>query len=334
MHRMGGAVHLDRMVCAQCGVEYRGDHLVGEIVAGRYHVVRQLGEGGMGQVFLAEQVKMRRLCALKVMRPALATDPRAARRFGAEAENASRISHPNVATIYDVGETKEGLAYLAMEFVDGETLSTILHRERRLAPARAVALARQVAEGLGAAHESGIVHRDLKPDNVMIVRGKDGSERVKVVDFGIAKSMADERSQLTRTGHVVGTPAYMSPEQLCGQKLDGRTDLYSLGCILFEMLTGCVTFAGPSGEVDLHRRLTEPAPRARLVYPDIPRGLDALLTKVLAPDPDERYQTAAELCAALAECVAPDAPAVRSAVSARWSAAARHRRRRHHLHLS
>jgi hypothetical protein len=165
-------------VCPHCAAEYPSDQrfcptdgtplrsktgsggIIGEIIAERYHVVKALGEGGMGQVYLAEQVKMRRMCALKVMRPALATDPDAVRRFGAEAENASRIAHPNVAAIYDFGETPEGLVYLAMEFVDGPSLASILARERVLPPGRVAAIAKQVADALSAAHELGIVHRD------------------------------------------------------------------------------------------------------------------------------------------------------------------------------
>ena len=311
-------------VCPHCGAEYPSDQrfcptdgtplrsktgsggIVGEIIAERYHVVKALGEGGMGQVYLAEQVKMRRMCALKVMRPALATDPDAVRRFGAEAENASRIAHPNVAAIYDFGETPEGLVYLAMEFVDGPSLASILARERILPPGRVAAIGKQVADALSAAHDLGIVHRDLKPDNVMIVRNKDGSERVKVVDFGIAKAMADGRTQMTRTGFVLGTPAYMSPEQISGDKLDGRSDLYSLGCMLFEMLTGQSPFSGPTGEIVLHRRLTEEAPKARTLSPECPKSLDVVITRLLSRSVDERFQSAPEVSEALDECVEED----------------------------
>jgi len=311
-------------VCAQCGAEYPADQrfcptdgtplrsktggtgIIGEIIAERYHVVKALGEGGMGQVYLAEQVKMRRMCALKVMRPQLATDPDAVRRFGAEAENASRIAHPNVAAIYDFGETPEGLVYLAMEFVDGPSLASMLARERVMPPGRVAGIGKQVADALSAAHELGIVHRDLKPDNVMIVRAKDGTERVKVVDFGIAKAMADGRTQMTRTGFVLGTPAYMSPEQISGDKLDGRSDLYSLGCMLFEMLTGQSPFSGPTGEIVLHRRLTEEAPKARALSPDVPKDLDNVITRLLSRSVDDRFQNAAELSEALGECVDED----------------------------
>ena len=311
-------------VCAQCGAEYPSDQrfcptdgsplrsktggtgIIGEIIAERYHVVKALGEGGMGQVYLAEQVKMRRMCALKVMRPQLATDADAVRRFGAEAENASRIAHPNVAAIYDFGETPEGLVYLAMEFVDGPSLASMLARERVMPSGRVATIGKQVADALSAAHELGIVHRDLKPDNVMIVRAKDGTERVKVVDFGIAKAMADGRTQMTRTGFVLGTPAYMSPEQIAGDKLDGRSDLYSLGCMLFEMLTGQSPFSGPTGEIVLHRRLTEEAAKVRTLSPDCPKNLEGVITRLLSRRVDDRFQHAAELSEALDECIDED----------------------------
>jgi eukaryotic-like serine/threonine-protein kinase len=163
-----------------------------------------------------------------------------------------------------------------------------------------------LADALSAAHELGIVHRDLKPDNVMIVRAKDGTERVKVVDFGIAKAMADGRTQMTRTGFVLGTPAYMSPEQISGDKLDGRSDLYSLGCMLFEMLTGQSPFSGPTGEIVLHRRLTEEAAKVRALSPDCPKNLDSIITRLLSRRVDDRIQHATELSEALDECVDED----------------------------
>jgi len=305
----------DQRFCPTDGTPLRsktgGGGIIGEIIAERYHVVKALGEGGMGQVYLAEQVKMRRMCALKVMRPALATDPDAVRRFGAEAENASRIAHPNVAAIYDFGETPEGLVYLAMEFVDGPSLASMLARERIMAAGRVATIGKQVADALSAAHDLGIVHRDLKPDNVMVVQGKDGTERVKVVDFGIAKAMTDGRTQMTRTGFVLGTPAYMSPEQISGDKLDGRSDLYSLGCMMFEMLTGQSPFSGPTGEIVLHRRLTEEAPKVRAVKPEVPKSLDSVLTRLLSRRVDDRFQSAVELSEALDECIEDDAEGVR-----------------------
>ncbi|HTD62013.1 MAG TPA: serine/threonine-protein kinase, partial [Gemmatimonadaceae bacterium] len=216
--------------------------LVGQVVAERYHVLQKLGEGGMGQVYLAEHVRMARRCAVKVMSPNLTRDPDAVSRFNREAANASRITHPNVAAIYDFGETSDGLIYLAMEFVDGEPLTKLIQRLGALPLARAVNIARQTADALTVAHELGIVHRDLKPDNIMIGRGREGADMVKVVDFGIAKASQNEAQKVTKTGLVVGTPEYMSPEQLAGDKLDGRSDVYSLGLVTFVMLTGKLPF--------------------------------------------------------------------------------------------
>ncbi|HEU4631778.1 MAG TPA: serine/threonine-protein kinase, partial [Gemmatimonadaceae bacterium] len=262
---LGGATNAGgppAKVCPQCGATYPVDvmfcptdgaalrpiaattSLIGQIIADRFHVLAKLGEGGMGQVYLAEHVQLGRRCAVKLMRQALTDDAEAAARFRREAKNASEIAHPNVATVFDFGATSDGLTYLVMEYVDGEPLSSTLAREGPLEPARVATIARQVAEALAAAHALGIVHRDLKPDNIMLAVGRDGREMVKVVDFGIAKAMEGVTQQVTRTGYRIGTPAYMSPEQIRGDALDGRSDLYSLGCILFELLTGRPPFEG------------------------------------------------------------------------------------------
>jgi serine/threonine-protein kinase len=272
--------------------------LVGRTLAGRYDILHKLGEGGMGAVYLAEHASMGRRCALKVIHPFLANDQEVVTRFEREAANASRINHPNVAAIYDFGETSEGMVYLTMELVEGDTLSSLLERERALSPVRATELARQTAEALAAAHELGIVHRDLKPDNIMITRGFDG-EIVKVVDFGIAKVIHGARQTVTRTGFVVGTPAYMSPEQFLGEELDGRSDVFSLGCILYQMLTGQRAFCESSGENSLGRRLKGRPPHPREVNPHLPKALDRLVAKALARAPEHRFQSALDLRDAL-----------------------------------
>ena len=257
----------------------------------------------MGRVYLAEHVKMERRCAIKVMSPELVSDADAISRFNREATNASRIQHPNVATVYDFGESADGLVFLAMEFVPGEALSRICDREHALPAARAANIARQVADGLDAAHDLGIIHRDLKPDNIMIARAKDGRDIVKIVDFGIAKGTqqgAAGREALTRIGVVVGTLQYMSPEQLGGDPIDGRSDLYALGCMLYEMLTGESSFAGATIEARLQRRLTGEPLHPRAANPSVPAWLDALVAKSLAREPGARFQTAADLRDALA----------------------------------
>ena len=320
--RSGGGSSLGRLpagekVCPQCGHTYAAelrlcprdgsalrametaDALIGRIIADRYHIIDRLGQGGMGTVYLAEHVRMGRRCAVKVMNPTLLNDPDSLDRFTREAKNASLLNHPHVAAIYDFGEAADGIVYLAMEFVEGESLAAVLARTHGLPEQKALELGSQVADALSAAHEMGIVHRDLKPDNIMLCHSKAGKLRVKVVDFGIAKATEGSSQTVTRTGYVVGTPAYMSPEQILGDPLDGRSDLYSLGCILFEMLTGQRAFTGPSGEVSIRRRLTEPPPRPRSLKQALSKSLDPVITKAMARAPEQRFKSAGELRNAL-----------------------------------
>jgi eukaryotic-like serine/threonine-protein kinase len=308
------AVH---KVCPQCGNEYEtsarfcptdgtslrpkgSDSLIGRVMAERYHILKRIGEGGMGRVYLGEHVKMNRQCAIKVMSPALVNDHESAARFAREASNAARIIHPNVAAVFDYGES-EGLIYLVMEFVEGEPLARILAREAPLAVDRALDLARQIADGLGAAHELGIVHRDLKPDNILVSRNKTGKEVAKVVDFGIAKAIQENAGDaLTRTGLVIGTPEFMSPEQLLGDPIDARSDLYALGCIMHLMLTAAPPFAAATREQMIKRRLSEEAPHIQHLDPGLPDSLDRVVHRLLARSPAERYASAAEVRDALA----------------------------------
>ena len=297
--------------CPQCGRDYedtqkfcpedgatlrskKGDgDLVGHVVADRYHIIRKLGEGGMGQVYLAEHVRMKRKSAVKVMSPGMMNDPDAISRFNREASNASQISHSNVAAIYDFGETTDGLIYLAMEFVDGEPLSQLIQRHEALPALRAANITQQTAEALGAAHDLGIVHRDLKPDNIMIARNRDGTDCVKVVDFGIAKaSRGGDGQKVTRTGFVVGTPEYMSPEQLSGDAVDGRSDIYSLALVAFNMFTGKLPFPSKTSQEAMIMRLTD-RPRTLLeMKEDVPwpPALQAVMDKALARESELRYQ--------------------------------------------
>jgi serine/threonine-protein kinase len=253
----------------------------------------------MGRVYLGEHVKMNRQCAIKVMNPALVNDHESATRFAREASSAARIIHPNVAAVFDFGES-EGLVYLVMEFVDGEPLSRILAREAPLSVERSVDITRQIADGLGAAHELGIIHRDLKPDNILIARTRVGKEVAKVVDFGIAKAMQETVGEaLTRTGLVIGTPEFMSPEQLLGDPIDARSDLYALGCIMHLMLTAVPPFEAATREQMIKRRLAEDAPRVQAVDPSLPDSLDRIVARLLARNPAERYGSSAEVRDAL-----------------------------------
>jgi len=281
--------------------------LVGQVVADRYHVIKKLGEGGMGQVYLAEHVKMGRRSAIKVMNPSMVHDPDAVARFNREASNASRITHPNVCAIYDFGETPEGLIYLAMEFIEGEPLTDLLERDGALKVPRAVAIFVQVADALQAAHDLGIVHRDLKPDNIMLTRSRDGADIVKVVDFGIAKAVGgDETGQkVTKTGLVVGTPEFMSPEQLSGDKLDGRSDLYSLALVFYKMLTGELPFVADTVQETMIKRLTDDPKKLAVTRPDLsfPSGLQQIMDAALTRTPGDRYQSVAKFAADVAGLV-------------------------------
>ena len=288
--------------CQDDGTTLRGaapaSSLVGQVIADRYHVIKKLGEGGMGQVYLAEHVKMGRRSAIKVMSPSMIHDPDAVARFNREASNASRITHPNVCAVYDFGETPDGLIYLAMEFVEGVPLTDLIEQEGALPLARATAIFKQTADALQAAHDLGIVHRDLKPDNIMVARGRDGNDLVKVVDFGIAKAVGgDETGQkVTKTGLVVGTPEFMSPEQLSGDKVDGRSDLYSLALVYFRMLTGQLPFQADSVQETMIKRLTDDPEKLAAARPDLtfPDGLQEVLDTALARTPATRYQTVAK----------------------------------------
>ncbi len=291
--------------CANDGSTLRASgpaaSLIGQVIADRYHVVKKLGEGGMGQVYLAEHVKMGRRSAIKVMNPSMTHDTDAVARFNREAANASRITHPNVCAVYDFGETPDGMIYLAMEFIEGEPLTDVLEREGALPVPRAVEIFRQAADALQAAHDLGIVHRDLKPDNIMISRGREGGDWVKVVDFGIAKAVGgDEAGQkVTKTGLVVGTPEFMSPEQLSGDKVDGRSDLYSLALVFFRMLTGQLPFQADTVQETMIKRLTDEPTQLAQARPDLtfPQGLQQVLDTALARTPAQRYQSVAKFAA-------------------------------------
>lgn len=304
----------DQKVCPTCGTEYplserfcprdgtalrsgnaQGD-LLGSVIAERYHVLKKLGEGGMGTVYLAEHVKMGRKAALKVMNPGMNTDADAIARFNREAANASRLNHANVCAIYDFGETSDGLIYLAMEFIEGESLTSLIEKNGSLAAPRAASIIHQAADALAVAHDYGIVHRDLKPDNIMIAKDRDGSDVVKVVDFGIAKASSSDAQKVTKTGLVVGTPEYMSPEQLAGDKLDGRSDIYSLGLVAFNCLTGMLPFPSETAQEAMIMRLTDHPKTLAEMRPDIewPAELQAVMDRVLARDADERYQKSDE----------------------------------------
>ena len=266
--------------------------LVGREIAGRYRVVAKLGEGGMGAVYRGEQISLKRKVAIKVLRPELSADPGLVRRFNSEAELVAKLSHPNTVNIYDFGQDPGGALFIAMEYLEGRSLRQVT-QEGPLPPVRAFAIARQIAASLADAHAHGIVHRDLKPDNVMLTeRGKE-RDIVRVLDFGIAKLRDDNRATvnaMTRAGDLVGTPQYMAPEQIRGETVDGRTDVYALGAMLYEMITGRLPFEGTTVMAILSKHLTEspPPPTARRPELGLPPAIDTLVMAALAKQPEHR----------------------------------------------
>jgi serine/threonine protein kinase len=243
------------------------DSMIGKELAGRFQIVKKIGQGGMGAVFKAVHTQMGRACAIKILLPMSSDSDSTTERFKREAQMASRIDNPHAVTIYDFGEAETGMLYLAMEYIDGKPLGHLLTNERPLATERIVHITGQIAAALSAAHALGIVHRDLKPDNIMITRKGDDADYVKVLDFGIAKPVdEDEMENLTKTGFVLGTPFYMSPEQISGDKLDARSDVYSLALIVYEMFSGRLPFEGDNSQAIMIKRLvTEPTPLRNFV---------------------------------------------------------------------
>jgi serine/threonine-protein kinase len=278
---------------------------VGQTV-GNYRVLRKIGEGGMGDVYLAEHPVIGRKAALKVIHPQHAQNHDVVARFVNEASAISRVGHEHIVEVTDFGRTPGGDFYFIMEYLEGRSLAEVIAAEAPFPPSRALDVAAQIADALAASHAHGVIHRDLKPENVFLVPRSEQPDFVKVLDFGLAKLLNDDGAapHETRAGVVMGTPYYMSPEQ-CegGREIDGRADIYALGVVLFEMLTGKLPFGGSSeGEV-LMKQMTMLAPAVRSLVPDLPPALDAIVRRALAKKPAERYPTMAALREAL---LAPD----------------------------
>jgi tRNA A-37 threonylcarbamoyl transferase component Bud32 len=265
---------------------------IGTIFGGRYKLIELLGQGGMATIFRALDTQLGREVAVKLLRPEYLRDPDFSSRFRQEAQNAASLSHPNVVTVYDYGEDPSG-PFIVMEYVDGEDLATILRRNGALPPTQAARIAAAVARALAASHSRGIVHRDVKPGNVLIAR--DG--RVKVVDFGIARAMAE--AQMTLPGTTLGSVHYFSPEQARGEPATNESDIFALGIVLFEMLTGSRPWEGDSAAGVALARLTGPVPDPALVRGSIPPDLAAITRKALARVPSDRFASAAAMAEAL-----------------------------------
>jgi tRNA A-37 threonylcarbamoyl transferase component Bud32 len=277
------------------------DKLIGRTLNNRYLVGRKIGEGGFGAVFEGKQVATGREVALKVLHPHNVSDATVVARFRREAEACSKLRNAHTVTLYDFDETPDGILYLAMELVRGRSLQQIQKSEGPLAPLRVLNILHQIAEALGEAHEQGLVHRDMKPENVML-ESRDGEDFVKVLDFGIAKIISGDAAKntpaLTAFGQTVGTLEFMSPEQLRGHTLDGRSDLYAIGMMSYEMLTGELPFADAKAPTDIiHFHLHKPAPAPSRLNPalKIPTAVDEVVLKMVAKPAEERHADAADL---------------------------------------
>ena len=279
--------------------------MVGTVLADRYRILNMIGDGGMGRVYVAEHVTLRRKIAIKVLRDELSRVEANVERFLQEAQAASMVNHPNVVDILDFGRTPSGSVFFAMEYLEGEDLAALLRRERRLSWPQVQNIALQVSRGLHAAHEHGVIHRDMKPANIFLVRRPDGTAEVKLVDFGIAKVLGhDGRAGLTGQGSVFGTARYMSPEQASGLAVDARSDVYAVGILLYEMLTGTVPFDSDNFMRVASQHINDPIKPPHHVCPeaDISQPVVALIMRALEKDPKKRYPSMAEFEAAILAC--------------------------------
>ncbi len=302
--------------CVACGADLREDEdpypysapdpLIGQTVADRYRILELVGRGGMGVVYKVEHVRMGKLMAMKLLHGELAADRDVIKRFKTEAQAVSRLSHPNTVQVFDFGRA-DGLMFLVMEYVAGIELARMVRREGRVAFPRAAALAVQVCSSLAEAHDLGIVHRDLKPENVLVTKNREGAELVKVLDFGLAKLReAEERSDTTHRGLLVGTPHYMSPEQIRGEHMDHRTDIYAFGAMMYKVLTGDPPFKAATPVGVLTKHLTEEPLPIGDAHPEaeVPAEGERIVMRCLAKRPADRYSSVDEIREELLEQLA------------------------------
>lgn len=323
--------------CPRCGKEYENantlcpsdgtvlekveDPLIGQTLADKYRIEELIAEGGMGAVYRGTHVLMDKTVAIKVLHPALAADDKIVARFSREARAASRLSHPHALSVTDFGEAENGVVFLVMEYLKGQTLKEVIHSEGPMPLPRVIEIVRQICGALDAAHAEAVVHRDLKSDNIMLL-DIGGGDWAKVLDFGIAKitEKVGQDPALTAPNLIIGTPQYMSPEQ-CSQaaEIDSRSDIYSFGVILYEMLVGHVPFTGESPTAIMMKHLQEPPPSVLEERKDLPAAVGRVVTRALAKRPEDRFQTVSELSeeltaaaeepvAASASNTSPDSP--------------------------
>jgi serine/threonine protein kinase len=289
------------MVGALCARVYEAHHM------GPYHLLERIGTGGMGEVYLAEHQFLKRPCAIKLIRPGSAADPRAMARFEREVHTTAQLSHWNTVEIYDYGRTADGTFFYVMEYLPGLSLAELVERHGSLPPERVIHLLRQACQALSEAHGLGMIHRDIKPANIFAAQRGGLHDVTKLLDFGLAKRYLDTPSpQVSRHGSITGSPLYMSPEQASGQRADHRSDIYALGAVAYYLLTGHAPFRGDNAlsVMIAHARDTPPPPST--LRPDIPADLERIVVRCLAKDPAARYQDAASLEDALAACASAD----------------------------
>lgn len=306
-------------VCPSCQIKYspdlercpddnsllavvRRDPFIGKLIADKYQIVEVLGMGGFATVYKAEQKGLRRSVAIKILHAEFVDKPDKIRRFQHEAESISTLVHPNVAAVYDYGVLPEGQPYLAMELAPGTTLADILSQQKRLESERAIKIFLQACDGIAAAHAIGLIHRDIKPSNILLDKGEDDIETVKILDFGLAKVVSDEennREHLTMTGEVLGTPAYMSPEQCTGGAIDYRTDIYSFGCVMYEVLSGRLPIEGENSYEMMNKHINEAPLSLSKSGVSVPPRLVKIVTKALEKDPGDRFENFDDLKDAL-----------------------------------
>ena len=276
-------------------------NMTGQLLDGRYQIVNKVGEGGMSYVYLATDIVTQERFAIKILSPGLAADLNAMARLRREAELGAKLAHPNVCHIDRLGEAPGGLVYVVMPFIEGEILSDRNYRVGRTTLADTIKFIGQIADGLDVAHQLSIVHRDLKPENIMVCKDTAGVESAVVMDFGLAKERKTgaEREKLTATGIILGTPEFMSPEQLRGKPLDARSDIFALSLMAYEMLTGKLPWEGRNAQEMMVARLRQEPIPARTRRPELPHGVDAVLLRGAARAPEDRYASAPDFARAL-----------------------------------
>lgn len=308
---------LDQRICVECNRQFTGlytacphdgallrpiiqDPLIGTVLAGNYEILEVLGQGGMGVVYRGKHSLMERIVAIKMLLSQLISDTNSVKRFQQESKAAARLKHPHIIDVYDFGISPAGQPYIVMEFLEGTPLSDLIKKEGQIGVERSIKLISQACDALDHAHKQGVVHRDLKPSNIVLTQYDEEKDYVKVVDFGVAKLIEvgnnNEGQRLTQAGEVCGSPVYMSPEQCMGQDLDARSDIYSMGIVLYETLTGKLPILGKTMVDTMSKHISEPPVPFNEARPDlyIPERLEWVVMKAMAKDPAQRHQTMEE----------------------------------------